>query len=101
DPGRGLDPSDRDGPGNTGSIKIGNWPVFGMYLPDSIAFVRVNGVGYLLTANEGDSREFPGFSEEARVSTLTLDPSLDQTLKTNAKLGRLTVTKTVGDPDHD
>lgn len=24
--GNGLDPSDRDGPGNTGSIKIGLWP---------------------------------------------------------------------------
>ena len=100
-PGNGLDPSDRDGPNNGGSIKIGNWPVFGMYQPDSIAFVRINGQGYLLTANEGDSRGFPGFNEEARVSTLTLDPSLDQTLKQNAKLGRLTVTTTVGDPDRD
>jgi hypothetical protein len=100
-PGQGLDPSDRDGPNNGGAVRIANWPVFGMYLPDTIAFVRVNGTGYLLTANEGDSREFPGFSEEARVSTLTLDPSLDQTLKTNAKLGRLTVTKTVGDRDGD
>ena len=100
-PGMGLDPSDRDGPGNAGAIQINNWPVVGMYQPDSIAFVRVNGQGSLLTANEGDSREFPGFSEEARVSTLTLDPSLDQTLKTNAKLGRLTVTKTAGDPDRD
>src|SRR6185503_15336243 len=37
-PGNALDPSDRDGPNNGGSIRIGNWPVYGMYQPDSIAF---------------------------------------------------------------
>ncbi len=93
----GLDASDRDS-----SINIRPWPLFGMYLPDSIASYRAKGRTYLVTANEGDAREWPGFVEEARVSTLTLDPVAfpdAATLKQNANLGRHTVTKSLGDAD--
>jgi len=103
-PGAGLDGSDRDGPSNTPKINIANWPIFGMYLPDAIASYRVAGHTYLVTANEGDSRsaaDFPGFDEEARVSTLTLDPSLPSALKTNAQIGRLTVSRVGADIDTD
>lgn len=93
----GLDASDRDS-----KINIRNWPLFGMYLPDSIAAYRAKGRTYLVTANEGDAREWPGFVEEARVSTLTLDATAfpdGATLKQNANLGRHTVTKSLGDAD--
>src|SRR5690606_21535707 len=50
-PGNELDASDEDG------VNIKNWPVMGMYMPDAIASYTVNGVSYLVTANEGDSRE--------------------------------------------
>lgn len=66
-PGNALDPSDRDGPGNTAAIRISNWPVFGLYQPDAIASFNVGGLEYLVTANEGDSRssdDFEGFDEE-------------------------------------
>ena len=56
-----LDPSDRDGPSNAGSIKIGTWPVFGMYQPDEIkSFRSKQGRDYIVTANEGDARAWDG-----------------------------------------
>lgn len=109
-PGNALDPSDRDGPSNTASIKIANWPVFGMYLPDSIASFRSKGRTYLVTANEGDSRSSAGFDEERRVGTnigpnaVILDPTAfpnAAALKGNAQLGRLKITSTLGDTDND
>jgi hypothetical protein len=93
----GLDASDRDS-----QINIRNWPVFGLYLPDAIASFRANGSTWLVTANEGDAREWPGFVEEARVSALTLDPTAfpdAATLRQNGNLGRHTVTRTLGDAD--
>jgi Ca2+-binding RTX toxin-like protein len=97
--GNGLDASDRDS-----GINIQNWPVLGMYQPDAIASFVINGKTYLITANEGDARDYTGFSEEARVSSLTLDPTAfpnGATLKNNANLGRLNVTRALGNPDSD
>lgn len=103
-PENALDPSDRDGPNNTGRININPYPVFGIYQPDAIASYRVRGRTYLITANEGDARDYAAFSEERRVSTLTLDPIIfpdAATLRTNAQLGRLNVTRVNGDTDGD
>ncbi len=103
-PGNALDASDRDGPGNTPRINIANWPVFGMYEPDAIYSFRDRGQTYLITANEGDLREYDAFLEERRVSTLNLDPTAFPNavaLKTNAQIGRLTVSSASGNPDGD
>ncbi len=54
----GLDASDRDD-----AINITHHPIFGMYMPDSVASYDVDGRSYYLTANEGDSRDY----DEARV----------------------------------
>ena len=52
--GNELDVSDRDS-----EIDIKTWSgLVGMYQPDSIANYQVNGQTYLVTANEGDSREW-------------------------------------------
>jgi hypothetical protein len=83
-PGNGLDPSDQDG-----GVNINNWPVFGLYQPDTIATVTIAGQTYLITANEGDTR-----NEARRVSTLTLDPNVfpdAANLKLTQNLGRLDV----------
>lgn len=110
-----LDASDRDepGPSNNGIINIRNWPVLGMYQPDSIAAYRVKGKTYLVTANEGDARDYTGFSEEVRVGSLALDAASfaaqgfpDVTtgpggLRNNDNLGRLTITNTLGNTDGD
>jgi hypothetical protein len=95
----GLDASDRDN-----AINIAQWPVFGMYEPDAIDAFEVGHQQYLITANEGDARDWPGLSEEARVSSLSLDATAfpnGATLKANGNLGRLNVTKTLGDTDGD
>jgi len=98
-PGNGLDPSNQDG-----GIHIANWPVQGYYLPDAIAAYSVAGQTYLVTANEGDTRSYGGFDEEARFSTRSLDPTVfpdAASLKLNANLGRLLTSTVNGDTDGD
>lgn len=88
-PGNGLDPSDRDG-----GVNINNWPVFGLYQPDTIATVTIAGQTYLITANEGDTRD-----EARRVSSLTLDPNAFPNaaeLQLAQNLGRLDVSSIDG-----
>lgn len=78
--------------------------IFGLYLPDAIGSYLVNGRQYLVTANEGDSRDYTAFSEEARIKDLTLDATAfpDATaLKKDKAFGRLKVTKTLGDANGD
>jgi DNA-binding beta-propeller fold protein YncE len=102
-PGSGLDGSDRDGPGNSGVINIANWPVFGTYMPDGIATYRARGRDYIVTANEGDSRQ-DWFEEEARVKDLDLDPVAFPNAgdrQNDDFIGRLNVTTTLGDTDGD
>jgi hypothetical protein len=48
---------------------IRDWPVYGMYQPDSIDFVQWNGQNIIITANEGDAQEYSApanFVEEIR-----------------------------------
>ncbi|CAO5042363.1 Alkaline phosphatase [Microcystis aeruginosa] len=90
-PGNGLDPSDQDG-----GVNINNWPVFGLYQPDTIATVTIAGQTYLISANEGDTR-----NEARRVSNqnLILDPDVfpnAATLKLTQNLGRLDVSSIDG-----
>ncbi|MEB3343149.1 choice-of-anchor I family protein [Okeania sp.] len=95
-----LDPSDRDG-----GINLNNWPVFGLFQPDSIASFEIDGETYYITANEGDSRDYDGFSEEVRVADeeYVLDPETFDVdaIKDETALGRLQVTITEGDLDGD
>ncbi len=97
--GQGIDASDKDN-----GINIATWPVYGIFMPDAIASYSYKGETYLVTANEGDARDYDGFSEEERVKDLTLDPTIfpnAATLQQDAKLGRLTVTTVNGDTDND
>lgn len=95
-PENALDPSDRDR-----AIAIAPWPVVGMYQPDAIDTVRAWGTTFLITANEGDSRDWDAFAEESRIKDLpNLDPAI-VALKGDSQLGRLTVTTTLGDTDGD
>jgi hypothetical protein len=52
-PGNELDASDDDD-----AIRITGWPVKGLLMPDSVAAYGLNGRTYLVTANEGDGREY-------------------------------------------
>ncbi len=97
-----FDGSDRDGAGNTTSINLqSDHPVFGQRMPDSISsFTGADGNTYYIIANEGDDRDdFITPDETARLSTLDLDDALfpnESTLKTNAEIGRLTVSNAPG-----
>ena len=103
--GSGLDPTDRDGVGNAGRKEIVNRPVFGMYQPDGVAAYDSHGDTYLITANEGDARDWPGLAEESRVSDLSLEAGVVTPLElvTNdlTAFGRLTVTNRLGNTDAD
>ena len=100
-PGNGFDASNQDN-----GINIQNWPVKGAYQPDAIDYYSVNNTSYLVTANEGDARDYDGYSAEVRMDDLTFDPTAFPnavTLQTNDNLGRLkTFTEDViGDTDGD
>lgn len=60
-----MDISDKDG-----KINIGTAPVKGILQPDSIAAYEVDGTTYLVTANEGDARDWEAYSEEERIKKL-------------------------------
>jgi hypothetical protein len=64
-PGNELDVSNRDD-----VINIRNWPVYGVYMPDSVATYTVNGVPYVVTANEGDSRDYAAHVDELRIKDI-------------------------------
>lgn len=98
-----IDASNRDD-----GIHLKAWPVVGMYQPDAIAAYKVDGETYIVTANEGDSRDYDGYSEEARIGDVNddflVDPSAypDLALLTDdARLGRLNMTTATGDTDMD
>ncbi|MEM6265210.1 MAG: esterase-like activity of phytase family protein [Bacteroidota bacterium] len=93
-----FDASNRDD-----SIRFENWPTLGMYQPDAITTYNVNGTSYILTANEGDARDYDGFSEEERIGGLMLNPTVftDPDLQDDENLGRLNSTLANGDLDGD
>jgi hypothetical protein len=109
--GNKLDASDRDGipVANNGRINITIWPVKGFYLPDGIASYKVDKMTYLVLVNEGDTRDWvplpgqagPGYSEEIRIGSMSLDPAVFPTavateLKKTSNLGRLKATSAQG-----
>ncbi len=100
----GIDSSDRISSSTPGVIEILPRPVFGMYQPDGIATFSHSNETFFITANEGDAREYAGLTEEVRINSLLLDPAIFPQatfLKTDAQIGRLNVTKTLGNLDGD
>ncbi|MEH0157490.1 choice-of-anchor I family protein [Limibacter armeniacum] len=94
-----MDASNKDD-----QVLLSNHPVMSFYQPDAIASFEINGVTYLVTANEGDVRDYEGFSEEVRVKDITLDPATFNNvsqLQLENNLGRLIVTNTKGDTNQD
>ncbi|WP_321531358.1 choice-of-anchor I family protein [uncultured Desulfuromonas sp.] len=120
--GNGLDASNKDD-----SINIQTYNhLSGLPMPDTVANFSIDGVNYLLTANEGDSREYffdadeatciaaggldwddddgcLSWTDEARVEDLLLDAAVfsDATVQDEDQLGRLKVITTEGDTDGD
>jgi len=99
--GQGLDASNSDD-----SLNIQPWPLKGVYQPDAVSSFDINNVTFWITANEGDGRDYSGYSSETRIKDLVLDPTAfpdAATLQLNENLGRLkTFTEDmIGDIDGD
>lgn len=64
-PGNELDTSDADG------ISLQSWPLKGLYQPDAIDAYEVGGQTFVVTANEGDAKDW----EVGILGDLRLDPN--------------------------
>lgn len=100
-PGNGMDISD-----NNGQVLIANWPIKSYYIPDAVANYTVAGTTYLVTANEGDEKEYAGLNERTTIGAGAY--ALDATnfpqsaiLKNNNNAGRMRVTNLNGNTDAD
>ena len=99
--GNGFDASD-----NNNQVLLANWPVKAFYIPDAVASYSIGGVNYLVTANEGDEKEYGGLNERTTVGAAgyLLDPTVfpnAASLKQSFNLGRMRVTNLNGDTDND
>ncbi len=94
-----IDASNKDG-----GVNIKPWKgVYGMYQPDTMAAYESAGKTYFVSANEGDARDYDAFSEETRagkVSVVETHPNAAG-VADKKQLGRLKITTTLGDADHD
>ncbi len=100
-PGNGMDISD-----NNGQVLIANWPIKAFYMPDAVANYTVGGNTYLVTANEGDEKEYTGFVERTTVgaASYTLDAAIypnASVLKQSYNMGRFRVSNLSGNTDVD
>jgi LPXTG-motif cell wall-anchored protein len=96
-----IDASDRDNGSNGAArnmVSYAGVPLQGMYMPDSIASFARNGQTYTVTANEGDARDWPCYTEEARMGDTafnaywTASGANATTYKTTLRLSRLKTT---------
>jgi len=80
-----MDASNRDS-----AINMASWPIFGAYQPDTIKTFSSGGKNYLVTANEGDAKEYlqgdvdetEFWIEEVRGAGITnIAPSVSQELR--------------------
>jgi hypothetical protein len=97
--GNGFDASDR-----SNVVLNANWPIKAFYIPDGIANYTVGGVQYLVTANEGDEKEYDGLEERTTVGDVELDATVfphAELLQQEYAIGRLRITNLSGDTDGD
>ncbi|TPV52755.1 collagen-like protein [Aestuariibacter sp. GS-14] len=110
-----------------GEVSFGKYAgLYGVYMPDTIAMYTWKDAPFLLTANEGDAREYfiaddfteaectaaggqdfddgecLAFTEEVKLKNLTAAPgSLLEALQINGDIDDLRVTNALGDTDGD
>ena len=75
-------------------ISYAGVPLKGMYMPDTVASMQRNGETFLLTANEGDARDYDCFKEESTFADTSGADSFasfwdtaNDTVKADNKLG--------------
>lgn len=73
---KGLGVKDFSKPGNEldalkdGTVKIEKQPILSFYMPDAIETFTVGTETYIITPNEGDARDYKGFSEDKKVDKI-------------------------------
>ena len=117
----GLDASDKDD-----AVNIRSYPnLMGLYQPDTVATFNWQGADFVITANEGDGREYffdsadeascladggleydeddgcLSYIDEIRAEDLTLGEAFDSINNDDSDLGRLKVIAPLGDDDND
>jgi 2',3'-cyclic-nucleotide 2'-phosphodiesterase (5'-nucleotidase family) len=100
-PQNSLDTSDE-----TDFIFNSSWPILGMLMPDGVDSFNIGGVNYLITANEGDARDYSGYAEERKLddADYVLDPAVFSNadiLALETNLGDINVTVASGDANGD
>lgn len=116
-----LDASDKDG-----GVNFKSYPgLYGMYQPDTISSFSWKGANFIVTANEGDAREYffdtadeadciakggldyyeddgcLAYIDESRAEDLNLATNFDYLNNDDDDIGRLKVTKIKGDTNND
>ncbi|MDK1287062.1 choice-of-anchor I family protein [Pseudoalteromonas umbrosa] len=116
-----LDASDKDN-----AINFAAYPgLYGMYQPDTIAAYQWQGANFIISANEGDGREYffespdeascladgglkfdnddgcLAYTDEIRAEDLALHTNFDYLNNDDQDIGRLKVTTVLGDSDND
>lgn len=97
--GTGFDASKKDN-----GVRIRPWPVKGLFMPDAICAYEAGDRVFLVSANEGDGREYGHYSDEVKVKNLGLDPArfpFREHLVREQNLGGLVVSARDGDVDGD
>ncbi len=86
-----------------GAVSFGQYEgLYGVYMPDSISHFTWKDATFLVTANEGDAREYGTFTDEVKVEDLTSAAgSALEMLQTNGDANDLRVTRFLGDADGD
>ena len=101
--GNELDVSNKDN-----AINITTWPIMGMYMPDAIDTYSIGDKNYIVTANEGDAREWGDFSDvmnfkDVQVDTTKYTPFACHELDCSDEkaLGKLDFSSVMGDANND
>lgn len=99
--GNGFDAID-----NNGVAHLSNWPVKAFYMPDAIANYKVGNETFIVTANEGDEKEYAGLNDRTTVGNV--NTKLDSVIFPHAAwlklphiLGRFRITNLNGDTEKD
>jgi hypothetical protein len=70
-------PSNRIDASSDGEYSLQTWPIFGIYQPNGIDYLKIRGRKYLITANRGNWREYADFDERTTISDACQSGKLD------------------------
>ena len=101
--GNELDVSNKDN-----AINITTWPIMGMYMPDAIDTYSIGDKTYIVTANEGDAREWGDFSDVMNFKDVQVDTTKytsfachELDCSDEKALGKLDFSSVMGDANND